>query len=125
MFEKFVFRRGACFFDRRPDSTAGLGYLLVAFATRAPLEIVQSISRENQMGVRINKSRKHKPPAKIDNLRVARCFFDLVVWADDVDLSVANEHPTVANDLEFGQFFADSRTFRARQRNELRRVKES
>ena len=77
------------------------------------------------MGVRINKSGKHKSPTKIDNVRVARFLLDLITRSDDVDLSIANEQSAVANDSKLGQFLADARTFRARQRDQLRGVKKS
>src|SRR6266480_4905243 len=77
------------------------------------------------MGVRINEARQHNSPPKIDNLRALRFLFDFVARTDDVDLAVANQHSAVASDSELGQFLADARTFRARQRDELRRVKKS
>src|SRR5436309_14680782 len=77
------------------------------------------------MGVRIAKSGKHKPTAEIDNLRVTRCLFDFVARTDDVDLAVANKQSAVANDSKPGQFIANARTLRARQRDELSRVKKS
>src|SRR5256885_2199352 len=77
------------------------------------------------MRVRINESGKDDTPAKIDNLRATGFLFDFVTLSDDVDLAVANQHSAIANDSELGQFLADARTFRARQRDELRRVKKS
>src|SRR6266567_3651211 len=77
------------------------------------------------MGVRIDKPGKHKPPAEIDNLRITRCLFDFVARTDDVDLAVANKQSAVANDSKRGQFIANARTLRARQRDELSRVKKS
>ena len=83
------------------------------------------------MGVRIDKSGKHNPPAKIDyrqsgsDLRVTRCLFDFVARTDDVDLAVANKQSAAANDSQLGQFIANARTLRARQGDELSRVKKS
>src|SRR5207253_11462247 len=86
---------------------------------------VNSISSENQMGMPIDKSWQNSAPAKIDNLRVTGLLFDFVTRPDDIDLAIANEHSGAANHSEVGQFIADARAFRTRQRDELRRVKKS
>ena len=100
--------------------------LLVGFAARAPLEIVEPISRENEMRVRIDKSRQQNDaPFCIDDLRIARLLLDLVARTDDVDLAVANQHSAIANDRELRHFGADARPFRTSQRDKLRRVKKS
>src|SRR6266404_7137845 len=113
LFEKFFFARGPRFLDCGPNSAAGFGDLLVRVAARAAFKIIEAISTENQMRVRINESRQGNASAKINNLDVARAvrnlnafciqvLFDLVAWTDDVDLSVANQDSAVPNNSELG-----------------------
>ena len=91
--------------------------MLIGFAARAPLKVVQPISRENEMGVGIDKSRQHNSPARIDNLRTARILLDLIARTKDVDLAIANQHPAIMNDGEFGHLAANAWPLRTRQRD--------
>src|SRR5205809_5659524 len=123
LFEKIAIARSARFFHSRPNSTARRCDLLIRFAACAALEIVQSSSSKYQMRVRIDKSRKDNPSTSINNLRVTRVLLDLITGSDDIDPAIMNEHSAVGNDSEFRHLSANARSFRTRQCDELRSVK--
>ena len=81
-------------------------------SARATLEVIETVSGKDEMRVCIDKSRQYNSPSEMDDLRIARLLLDLIARADDVDLAVANQHSTVANDREIGHFVADTRTLR-------------
>src|SRR5262249_7604139 len=103
---------------------AGLRNLLVRLASCPAFEIVEPISCENQMRMRIDKSRHHYTAARINNFCVANILFDLIVRTDFLDLPVADEHSSVANDPELRQFCPDAGALWSAQRDELRSVQE-
>src|SRR6266478_4857848 len=75
------------------------------------------------MCMRIDKSRKDNPSTSINNLGVAGVPLDLITGTDDVDPAIVNEHSAVGNDSEFRHLSANARSFRTRQCDELRSVK--
>ena len=70
--------------------------LLISVASRTTLEIVQPISRKDQMRVRIDKSREDDSPTRIDNVRIARLLLDLIAGSNEIDPAVANKHSSIS-----------------------------
>src|SRR5205823_6857450 len=106
-------------FNGSPTSAPSLGDLLIRVTARAALEIVQPIPGKNQMRVRINKTAENDFPASIDNFRIACFLFYLSAGTDDVDLAVANQHSTIGNHCQFGQFTSRAWPLRAGQGDQL------
>ena len=77
------------------------------------------------MRMRIDKAGQNDPADGINNFAIYRFFFDLRARSNDADLTVADEHPAVANDREIGHFVANAWPVRTRQRHKLRCVKNS
>jgi hypothetical protein len=72
--------------------------------------------------MRIDESRHHNAPARIDNFCVATILFDLIARTDSLDLAVTDEHSAIPNDPELRQLCPDARALWSGQRDELRRV---
>ena len=122
--DKIVITGRARLLYRGPNSAASFGDLLITFAARTPLKIVEAISGKNQMRVRIDKSRQHNASASINDLRAARFLFDLIARTDCLDLAVADEHSAIVNDPERRQLCPDTRALWSAQRDELRSVQD-
>ena len=75
------------------------------------------------MRMRIDKSRKDNPSTSINNLGVTRVLLDLIAGTNDIEPAIANKHSAIANDPEWRHLRANARSFRTRQCDELRSVK--
>src|SRR5439155_24679470 len=75
------------------------------------------------MRVRIDKSRKDTPSTSINNLGFARVLLDLIASTNDIDPAIADKHSAIANDPELRHLSANAGSFRTRQCDELRSVK--
>ena len=94
------------------------------FASCPAFEIVEPISCENQMRMRIDESRHYNASIGIDNFCVANILFDLIARTDSLDLAVADEHSAIRNDPEFRQLWPNARALGSAQRDELRSVQD-
>jgi hypothetical protein len=65
----------------------------------------------------IDKSGKNKTPAGIDNFHIACVLCDLFARPDDVDLAVADQHSSIADNRRLRHLRANARSLWTCQRD--------
>ena len=80
------------------NSAPALCNLFIALAAGACFEIVEPITGENQMGMRVNESRQHHASTRVDDFRLAIAeFFNLPRFADVRDPAAGRHKSSVRN----------------------------
>src|SRR5581483_998056 len=121
--DKVGLTRCSRFLHGGPNSAPGFRDLLVSLTTSTALEIVQSISAENQVRMPIDKSRQHNFSAGIDDFSVTGFAFDFCTRPDQLDFAVADENSAIANDSKFRKFRTHARSLWTGHCDQLRSVK--
>jgi len=97
--------------------------LLVGFAFGAALEVFETMTGKNQMGMCIHESWQDYATTCIDDFGIALTkLLDLRRPSDVRNPAISRKQTAVGNNSEIAKFFAGSRPARPRQCDQLRRM---
>ena len=118
--QQIVFRGGAGGFHGAQNAASGGGNLLIAGAGNALLEFGSAVARENQVRMRVNKTRRNAAALRIDNEGLdGNASTQLCVRPSCGDAAIFNQKCRVWNQTQLAELQAHARTCGPRKRDEL------